>query len=389
MDYLAVTKRNQVGFNVVSTVAQDAVMGGFHCVDTEEKVIVDFDKKVQKLYSKEIESPLVIAYARARLFGSSGILVGFEDSYNLNVKRPYGKKIRYLYALQEELIASREAKTNQRGQREFPLELDYYKLKADTKNVNIDGSRLIHIQPFAIVDDFDGTSTLEPIYDLLTILKNGDWSLGQNLFRNASGLTFVIPGAGSSQVQIDAIRDETVNANAKSLVTLIPGCAVTSAPASTLSPGQYYDVLMGQISAGCNIPVSILTGAQSGQGVSENDRRDYADFLCGLQKSCLTPALMKILKLYQESNQLPKQDFKIKWDSRSIFMIEEARTKLYNARTSVEEVKRKEVEARAALYEARAKYWNELTEREKEKFESGEEDKLLEEGKHEKQEEEE
>jgi hypothetical protein len=384
-DYKQVATRNQVGFNIIYTVAQDAIMGGFSCVDEEDNLLVEFNEKVQAIYEKEIEKQLLVAFARARLYGSAGILIGFGGSRNLALKQIYGTKIDYLYALPERLVSSRNARTNDQGETEFPLELASYNLSS-FKNRKIDGSRLVHIQPFTIEDDFDGTPTLEDIYDLLTVLKNADWSLGQNIFRHSSGLTFIIPGDGATQTQIDTISDVVSNINAKSIVTLVPGCNVTSAPASALSPAQHYDVLMGQISAGCNIPVSILTGAQSGQGVSENDRRDYADFLSGLQKSCLTPALRQILTLYQESKQLPKQEFKIKWNLRSIFMIEEARAKLYDARTDVEKVKANEVKARASLYRARAAYWRDLSAREKEKFEVEEEDRLLEEGRKEEEE---
>lgn len=371
-DYLEASKRNQVGFNIIYNVAQDAVTGGFHCVDEEEKVLVEFDKEVQVLYKREIEQPLQIAFARARLYGSAGILIGFSGSSNLSLKPIYGKAIEWVYALPEELIRSKNAKENSRGETEFPLELDNYELKS-YKNGKIDGSRLVHMQPFTIEDDFYGTPTLEAVYDLLTVLKNADWSLGQNIFRHSSGLTFITPGDGATQAQIEAISDRVSNVNAKSIITLVPGCSVTSTPASALSPGQHYDVLMGQVSAGCNIPVSILTGAQSGQGVSENDRRDYADFITGLQKNCLTPTVRRILELYQESKQLPKQEFRISWNLRSIFMIEASRAKLYDARTAVEKVKEQEVEARAKLYSARAKYWEEVGAEKKEKLEEGEE----------------
>lgn len=376
-DYEEASERNQVGYNIIFNVAQDAITGGFHCVDENDKILDDFDKKVQPLYENKIEEALLKAFARARLYGSSGILIGYEGARLLSIKTTYGQKISYIYALPHELINKKNPKTNGQGETEFPLELANYELKS-YRNGLIDGSRIVHLQTFSLSDDLEGTPMLEPVYDLLTVLKNSDWSLGQNIFRNSSGLTFIVPGAGTTQPQIDEIDDMTMNVNAKSVITLIPGCTVTSVPASPLSPGQSYGVLMGQISAGCNIPISILTGAQSGQGVSENDRRDYADFLSGVQRSILTPALRKILELFQQSGQLPKQEFKIKWNPRSIFMIEISRAKLYDARTGVEEVKGKEVEARAALYSARAKYWRDLSEREKEKFEIEEEDRLLE-----------
>ena len=375
-NYEETSERNQVGYNIIYNVSQDAVAGGFHCVDENEELLGDFDKVVQKLYAKKIEEALLKGFARARLYGSSGIIIGYESARNLDTKSTYGQKVAYIYSLPQRLIMEKNAKTNEAGETEFPLELANYKLSSYRKAV-IDGSRIIHIQTFSLDDDLEGTSALEPVYDLLTILKNSDWSLGQNIFRNSSGLTFVTPGDGASQDQIDQIDEVTGNVNAKSVITLIPGCNVTSVPASTMNAGQNYDVIMGQISAGCNIPISILTGAQSGQGVSENDRRDYADFISGLQKSILTPTLRRILELYQQSKQLPKQDFLIKWNPKSIFMIEIARSKLYDARREVELVKKNEVEAKAKLYFARATYWEELSERNKEKFEIEEEDRLL------------
>jgi hypothetical protein len=332
----------------------------------------------------KVEGALMVAFARARLYGSAGIFIGFGDSSNLMEEKAYGSRVNYLYALPEDVISGRNARTNATGQNTFPLELASYEITAG-KDSTVDASRIIHIQPFTIEDDFDGTPAMEPVYDLLAILKNADWSTGQSIFRHASGLTFITPGAGASQVQIDAIDESVANVNAKSIVTLIPGCAVSSASGGAIDPTStynviMYNVIMGQISAGCNIPVSILIGAQSGQGVSENDRRDYGDFLHGLQQTTLTDPLRRILDLFQESGQLPKQEFKIEWNLRSIFMIESSRAKLYDARTDVEKKKEKEVEARAALYRARAKYWRGYTEQEKEKFELESEERQFEEG---------
>jgi hypothetical protein len=379
-DYLETAKRNQVGFNITFIVAQDAIAGGFQCVDSDGKVLKEFNDEVQKLCrKKKIEHTLMVAFARARLYGSAGIFIGFGDSSNLMDEKAYGSRVEYLYALPEDVISGRTARTNAAGQNTFPLELASYEITAG-KNSIVDASRIVHIQPFTIVDDFDGTPAMEPVYDLLTILKNADWSTGQSIFRHASGLTFITAGAGASQAQIDAIDESVANVNAKSIVTLTPGCGVSSASGSAIDPTSTYNVMMGQISAGCNIPVSILIGAQSGQGVSENDRRDYGDFLHGLQQNTLTDPLRQILDLFQESRQLPKQEFKIEWNLRSIFMIESSRAKLYDARTDVEKKKEKEVEARAALYSARAKYWRGYTEQEKEKFELESEGRQFEEG---------
>ena len=377
-DYLKMAKRNQVAHNIIFSVAEDAITGGFHVVDKEDELLVDFDAEVQGVYKKHIENPLLISYARARLYGSAGIYIGFEDARFLGGVKKYGSRVNFLYALPEHAITKRSEELDARGNKTFPLELDSYELSG---GVRVDATRIIHVQPFSVEDDFEGTPELEAVYDELTVLKNADWSVGQSIFRNSTGLSFIIAGEGSSQEQMNAIRDVMINVNSRSVAVLPPKSQVATGSHGSMDPRSTYDVLMGQISAGCNIPVSILTGAQSGQGVSENDRRDYADFLSGLQVSALTGPLRRILELYQESGQLPKQEFSIRWNMRSIFMIEESRAKLYDARTEVEKEKKREVDARASLYRARAKYWRDLSEREKEKFEIEEEDRLLEEGK--------
>ncbi|MEA1957619.1 MAG: DUF1073 domain-containing protein [Euryarchaeota archaeon] len=377
-EYLSMTKRNQVAHNIIVNVAVDALSDGFKCIDPETKeVMPELDEQARSLWN-DVEREFIKAEIRARMYGSSGIFIGFDDELKLESDVKYGSRIDYVFAIPREMVQTINPKQESGGQVTFPLELDSYEVQR-TSGAKINGRRIIHVQPLSLSDNLEGESALEPVFDELTVLKNADWSVGQNVFRNSAGLTFIIAAQGSNQEQVNRIGEATENVNAKSIITLNPGCSVVSTPTGSFDPTSTYNVLMGQISAGCNIPVSILIGAQSGQGVSENDRRDYADFLKGLQNSELTNHVKRLLTLYQDSGQLKKGKFEIKWNAKSIFLIEESRAKLYDARTEVEKVKEKETRERGALYAARAKYWRGLNEREKEKFEMEAEDKLMQE----------
>lgn len=371
-------KRNQIAHNVILNVAYDVFSPGFKCITSDGDLdTLEFNADVQQIYERFIHYPLSQAYLQARLYGSAGVLIGSNDGDSFDKPAKDREKISYLYSIPHDWISQATAEKDKMNNIILPRKLAYYELKyLKTTSTKIHGSRLIHIQPYSIEDNFDGESALFCIYDLLTVLKSMDWSIGQAMYRHGGGLTTIISGEGSKdpQKQIDAIEEITRDLNTKTVLVLPPKTNVHAQQPGALNPGGYYQAVMSQISGGCNIPVSILTGAQSGQGVSENDRRDYGEFIQTLQESDLTPVLRETIDKFQASGQLPQKEYEIEWNARTIFMIETSRAKLYDRRAETEEEVKREVKAKAKLYASRAKYWSELTAEKKAEFEAKEEE---------------
>jgi len=347
-DLYAMYKRNQLAHNIIINVAYDVFSSGFKCVTLEGEEDKEFDAKVQQIYESYIHYPLFKTYLHARLYGAAGLLIGSNDGNDFDKPAKVEDKISYLYPIPHDWVFQAAPKKDEMGNIILPQKLVHYELKyLKTTSTKIDVSRLVHVQPASIEDNFEGESALYCIFDVLTVLKNMDWSTGQAMFRHGAGLTTVVPPDDAEQGEIDLIDEIVSEINTKSVLTLTPGCKIQHDSPGALDPVKYYDVITAQISGGSNIPISILMGAQAGAvQASTKDRKDYADFLHAIQVNDLTPALTQLLKRFQASGQLPKgakiDDFLIQWNSPSIFIIDTARGKLYEARAEHEEAKAEE-----------------------------------------------
>lgn len=350
-DLYAMYKRNQIAHNIIFNVALDVFRPGFQCVTPEGKENKEFDTEVQKIYKKYIHQPMLKCYLQSRLYGSSGILVGFNDLGRFDVPVAPKSQIGYLFAIPANWVVGKVAETDANGYVVIPEELSYYELKYLRTNTSIiDATRIIHLQPMSIEDDFEGESSLFCIFDVLDILKNIDWSTGQAMFRHGAGLTTIIAGEGSNQAQLDAIDDVVTEINAKTVLTLPPGCKKETDRPGALDPKSYYDVIIAEIAGGSGIPISILVGAQAGSvQASAKDRKDYGDLIAGIQLSDIESPLREILHSFQKSGQLPDDEFAISWGEPSTFVMDAARGNLYNARAAHEEAKVEEKKVQIEL----------------------------------------
>jgi len=352
-DLYEMYKRNQLAHNIVYAVAHDALAGEFTVCDSTGEPFAALNEQVQNIYAQLIFRPLLKCLIFARLYGSAGILLGYRDPRSFEQPANPKNKIEYLFAIPHSWVAAKVAATDDAGNVTIPAQLAYYELS--TPNIKIHASRIIHLQPLSIEEDFDGESCLIPLYDALTILKNLDWATGQTMFRHGAGLTTVVAGENANQDQIDAIDEVVTEINSKTVITLPPGCKVETHRPGALDPEKFYNVICNQIAGGANIPVSILLGAQKGAvEAASKDRKDYADMLLTIQKTVLAPALTAIVQKFQASGQLPQEEFLINWSSPAIFLLDVARGRLYDARAETERAKAERERAQAAFIRAQA-----------------------------------
>ena len=350
-DLYQMYKRNQLAHNIVFNVTLDVFSSGFKCVTSEGEENKEFNAEVQQIYERYIHYPLAKTYLRARLYGAAGLLIGSNDGNGFDESAKVEDKISYLYSIPHDWVFQATPEKDEMNNIILPQKLAYYELKyLKTTSTKIDASRLVHVQPSSIEDDFAGESALYCVFDVLTVLKNLDWSTGQAMFRHGGGLTTIIPGDGTDQDQIDLIAEIVTDVNTKTVLTLIPGCKVTHDRPGALDPEKYYNVITMQIAGGSNIPISILMGAQAGAvEASTKDRKDYADFLSAIQVNDLTPHLTAIIKRFQASKQLPDDAFLIQWNSPSIFIVDVARGELYEQRADHEKAKAEEKRVQTQL----------------------------------------
>jgi len=346
-------KRNQAAHAIVADVATDA-MTTFTATSIKGDELKKFNGDAQVIFKQFISQPLTRALIFARLYGHCGILIGYADGKGMETKLKGTPKIQYLQAIPKPWINEIVLKKDKSGGLILPPELDKYNISITHTPQDIDASRLTHLRiPSLNEESLEGESSLLCIYDDLTVLKSMTWGAGQAMWRHGGGLTaFIAPDSPDPQTQIDAISELVTDINAMTVLTLPNGTEMLTEKGTNINPKEYFDVCLQMISVGSRIPVSILRGSVAGSlTASEKDRKDYFELLDNIQKEILTPALMDILKRFQASGQLSKQEFLIEWDRTPIWMLEEQRGKLFVAQTELNEAK-----TRTELNTARKSY---------------------------------
>lgn len=336
-------ERNQAAHAVVSDVATDAFTR-FICTDGKGNKLEKFNGDVQTIFRKFISKPLTRTLLFTRLHGHCGILIGYADGKEMKTPHKGASKIQYLQAIPKPWIDDIILKTDRAGGLILPLELDKYVISIANKQQDIDASRLVHLRnPSLKEESLEGESALTCIYDDLTTLKSMTWGAGQAMWRHGGGMTvFIAPDSADPQTQLNAIDDLLVDVNAMTALTMPPGTEVITGTVGALNPKEYFDTCLQMISIGSRVPVSILRGSVAGSlTASEKDRKDYFELLDNIQKEILTPALTDILHRFQESKQLPEQEFLIEWERTPIWMLEEQKGKLFVAQTELAEAKTK------------------------------------------------
>ena len=233
-DLYEMYKRNQLAHNIVFDVAYDVLSGGFTVTDSNGEENKQLNAPTQELYASTIHQPLLKAILYARLYGSGGILLGYRDTGGFEKVANTRDKIDYLFSIPNKWIQERVAEKDNAGNTVIPPKLAKYVLS--NPSVNIDASRIVHLQPLSIEENLDGESCLHSIFDVLTVLKNMDWSTGQAMFWHGAGLTTIVAGEGSNQAQIDAIDEAVSEINAKTVLVLPLGCEIQTHQPGALDP---------------------------------------------------------------------------------------------------------------------------------------------------------
>ena len=336
-------KRNQAAHAVIADVAEDAVTT-FTCTTPSGEKLEKFNTAAQLIFQTFIRKPLTRSLLFTRLYGHCGILTGYADGKGMETKVEGKPQIQYLQAIPKPWINEIVLKTDKAGGLSLPPKLDHYNISISNTPQDIDASRITHLRiPSLEEESIEGVSAILCIYDDLTSLKSMSWGFGQAAWRHGGGLTaFVAPDSTDQQAQIDAIDELVTDINAMTVLTLPHGTEMVTEHGSGLNPKEYFDTCLQMISIGSRIPVSILRGSVAGSlTASEKDRKDYLELLDNIQKELLTPALMDILQRFQASEQLPEQEFAIKWDRTPMWTVEVERAKLIEAQAKLEEARTK------------------------------------------------
>jgi len=343
-DLIFAVKREPVANRVVFQVAHDIFDNWFEVEEVAEKPNPDFDKAVQKalsdLNAKSVFTQMAVF---ERLSGWAVIVLGYVD-YGRTLADPVSdpKEIRNMAAYMGDLQVTVQTADidKQPDSPRFGLPI-YYTLNRGLgqQQVKVHYSRVLHFATRLLDDPFKGLSTLEPIYDDLTVLRNVRWGMGQTMFRYGSGFPDIeLQGATKRQLDEFEQSQQFKNLNARTyfLHNEKQKVEFKGLQGRALNPEPYYIPIMENISAGTSIPMAILRGVQAGALTGSGvDQEQYFKSVSDAQ-SRYEPGLRELIDILMRIGQISMQveDYKIKWlGGFEINEIDKANIELNKART--------------------------------------------------------
>ena len=310
--------RFQIGRRIIDAPIEEAMANDFQLVDDDGKPIEAERAKPAMILYQQHKARLIRFFKLVRLYGYSVMLLGFVDP-PAGWTKPPEANVGFNYVQPIPKPAMVELKTTET----MPLEVLSASFSfSQSTYVGVDKSRFIHaMNPKLIVEDKEGESVLLSIYDLLIVQVHADWSIGQQLWRNAGGLLGLF---APKRYLTDADKDEALKCvrdlNAKT-VTLIPyGWILKEVfkPSGSTAPARTYRIILEQIAAGSGIPVSVLIGSQKGAlDTGSEDAQRYDRLLIGLQNNLMTPKIKEFFRAAQKANMLLPGALNPSWNSPS------------------------------------------------------------------------
>lgn len=302
-------ERYQLVRVIINDVVEDAFRNGFFILNLSDQEDSNMDAEFQALYETTIQDSLIRSIIFCRLDGYSTLYFGYGDLGKAELKSPPHdeERIKHLVPLRKTQFEMSTTDT-------LPAEVEYILVNFSGEGEEeVNSARFIHLENKSLANDCKGQSALAPIWDLLTVQKHADWSIGQDLWRGSTGLLTLFAPAGTTSADATSALDAIDNITAKTRLVLPPGFdAKDMAPARVAYNVKHaYDIVVRQIAAGTRIPEFLLN--PSFRHKAREVDPEYLGFLYSLQTSFITPLLRNVFKKFQGTAQLPEGEFRILW----------------------------------------------------------------------------
>jgi len=314
--------REPVGVRVTSHVATDVFDNWFKVEDIKgAEGDKDLDSKVQAVLEQfKVRQQLIRACDFERTYGTSVIVVGYNDvSDATKLRTPVtgSPQIIQLYAYSKQRMTEIFKVTDTADPR-----LGQPKIYKINQNLGFDilynWTRIVHCATRLREHPFFGVSSLDPIWDDMTVYRNIRWGAGQTMFRVGGG--FPVIKLSGTPAEVSAWEKEGRFRNLHQRTYMVMGLTeefeFAGAKGSALNPKEYIESSVESISIGSSIPKVQLRGAQAGSlSGSETNLKEYYSFISSLQ-TLWNDVVKDIINRFIESKQIDTTatGYKITWN---------------------------------------------------------------------------
>jgi hypothetical protein len=239
-----------------------------------------------------------------RLYGHNCMLYGWaDDTTNWQDKDPAeGLVYSWMYALPKE-YESELSETDT-----IPNNIKQLSANFGNTSLVMKPERLTHSMMKKLCKtDKQGESVLMIMYNLLQVQIHADWSIGQALFRRASGLLAMFaPKKNIADADKVTALGGVSNHNAKTCLYIPFGWNIKDVlkPGGNMAIARTYDLITQQMAAATGIPEKILLGEVSPTDANQGDKDIFYKTVNTFREDVMKPALTEWIRKSQKAGMV-------------------------------------------------------------------------------------
>ncbi|GGC98123.1 anti-CBASS protein Acb1 family protein [Enterococcus wangshanyuanii] len=304
-------KSNSMAKNIVDIPAEDLTRSGWTIKMEDEKLKALYESKLRQLKTKDRLQKL---FMYERLYGDGFVSIGIISSNKFEMSEPVDtksiKSIPYLSAFSGKKISNRivnedvfspnygqieSFQINNRQSTKVEL-LHSYKVQ---QSIEVHHSRVLHQQDMRFEDELEGTSLLENLYDILTVVDTSIWSVGQILYdyifkvfksKDVTGLS------KEEKVELAMVMDYKFRTEALAIIDAEESLGKESSQVSGI--GDLLDFVWDYLAGAARMPKTVLKGQEGGTVTgAQYDVMNYYSRIAAMQENQLRPHLEYLMRL--------------------------------------------------------------------------------------------
>ena len=302
---------NSMAKNIVDIPAEDLTRNGWTLKMKDEKLKAKYESKLRQLKTKDRMQQL---FLYERLYGDGFVSIGTVETKNYTfseeLKPERLKKIPYLNAFSSKKVSNRIVDENvfsenygqiesfvlSNSQRNAARKLE---VLGENEIVTVHRSRILHQQSQRFEEDLEGTSLLENLYDILTVIDTSVWSAGQMLYDYVFKVYKSADVNGLSDEQKMAIEmkaDYKFRTEALALIGIDE--ELKKEGTTTSGIGELFDFVWDYLAGAARMPKTVLKGQEGGTVTgAQYDVMNYYARISAIQENQMRPHLERLMRL--------------------------------------------------------------------------------------------
>lgn len=300
-------KSNSMAKNIVDIPAEDLTRSGWTLMMEDDKLKSAYESKLRQLKTKDRLQKL---FMFERLYGDGFVAIGTTESarYNLSdeLKPERLRRIPYINAFSSKKVSNRIINEDMFSDRYGQIE-SFEINRSQRHGIQLIGdndrkihrSRILHQQDLRFEDELEGTSLLENLYDILTVVDTSIWSVGQILYDYVFKVMKSKDVANLTQEQKTLIAmnaDYKFRTEALAIIAEDEELNKVSTPVAGI--GELLDFVWDYLAGASRMPKTVLKGQEGGTVTgAQYDVMNYYSRITAMQENQLRPHLEYLVRL--------------------------------------------------------------------------------------------